>query len=129
MSGFNISEIENFRDFVDRIIFSSHLKLDGGALTKSFVDEVRINSDGLHLFTRFSIEKYNNWSMEMGDLVDVADFLIDSGGPILTFWMTKVFSFDETRLKIQVPKKVSPVDSQIIANYVFSKKEMKIILK
>ncbi|TFF89585.1 MAG: hypothetical protein EU549_00040 [Promethearchaeota archaeon] len=105
----------------------SHLKLDKGALTKAFVDEVRLNADNLHLFDRFSNEKFEKWQDNMGSLVDVADFMVDEGEPILIFWMTKIFSFHEKRLTIKVPKKLSPVDSQIVAKYVFSKDETKII--
>ncbi|MHA1271181.1 MAG: hypothetical protein ACTSPY_15410 [Candidatus Helarchaeota archaeon] len=105
----------------------SQLKIDGGALTKAFVDEVRINSDGLHLFNRFSGEKFTNWRNNMGDLVDVADFLLEAGADILTFWMTNIYCFDKKRLNIQVPKKLSPVDSLIIAQYTFTKDEVKVI--
>jgi len=127
IGGSKISDIETFKDFVDRIIYLSRLKLDGGALTKAFVDEVRINSDNLHNFKRFCNSEFEKWRQERGSLVDVADFLIHHGADILNFWMTKVFCFNEKKLKIDVPKMLSPVDCQIIAQYSFSKDELKII--
>ncbi|TFF86959.1 MAG: hypothetical protein EU551_00115 [Promethearchaeota archaeon] len=105
----------------------SKLKIDGGALTKAFIDEIRLNSDLLHHFNKLTVEKFKGWRDRMGDLVDIADFMLDEGDSILNYWMTKVFSFNEKHLKISVPKKLSPVDSQIVAKYTFSKEEAKII--
>ncbi|MBD3228307.1 MAG: hypothetical protein GF329_08960 [Candidatus Lokiarchaeota archaeon] len=107
----------------------SNLNLDEGALSKAFVDEVRLNADNLHTFDRMSKEKYEAWQSKMGSLVDIADFMVDEGEPILLYWMTEIFSFDNKRLTIKTPKKLSPVDSQIVAKYVFSKDETKIIEK
>jgi len=112
---------------VDRIVFMSQLKIESGAMTKAFIDEVKINSDQLFEFNKFSNNEFNKWKSEMGSLVDIADFLLENGESILTFWMTKVFCFEETRLTIKIPKRLSPVDSQIIAQYTYSKPELKII--
>ena len=71
--------------------------------------------------------KLENFPIQKPVAVFNPSLLLENGESILTFWMTKVFCFEETRLTIKIPKRLSPVDSQIIAQYTYSKPELKII--
>lgn len=122
MSGMADPALDRFEQFLDRIIGTSKLELEGGKLAKAFTSESQRSQLVLEDFYKAFEPRWNLWKRKKGSHM-ISPFIDEQGPYIFKIWLTFVFPFAYKRLVIDAEKGGSLVDAQGKVGYAYTPAE------
>ncbi|MHA1144648.1 MAG: hypothetical protein ACTSRW_07920 [Candidatus Helarchaeota archaeon] len=114
-----------FAVMIDRLIMFH--RLESSRITQAFEDEIRMNLDSAFAFEKELSTAWSKWLENKSNLGNYLGFFRKEGPNLFKFWLTNVFPFDASNLKIEFPIGPSPVDIILNFSYTFGEEEMKIL--
>ena len=114
--------LNRFEEFLDRVIGASKLELEGGKLSKAFLNESQRSKLVLDDFYRAFEPRWNLWKRKKGSHM-ISPFIDEQGPYIFKIWLTFVFPFAYKRLVIDAEKGGSLVDAQGKVGYAYTPAE------
>ncbi len=115
-----------FRDFIWRVLNSSKLRIQSGALQKAFQDEIALNAEATQKYHKSMEDIWESWK-ELNTTDFISQFVQDLGSTLFLMWLSDVFPFDFNRLSAQCPQGPSLEEALVDIQYKFSSEELKII--
>lgn len=118
--------LNRFEQFLDRVIGSSRLELEGGKLSKAFLNESQRSSFILNEFYDAFKPRWNFWKRKKGSH-QISPFIEDQGKYILKIWLTFVFPFNYQRVVVDAEKGGSLVDANGKVGYAYTPQERQVM--
>ena len=112
----------------ERIMSVSHFEISGGKLEKAIINEANHDQEVKNFYLSQFQPVWIKWTKAKGPHL-ISPFLEIVGPHIFIDYLTKLFSFDPTKLKVQIKKGKSNVDAIINLTYLYDKEELKILKK
>ncbi|MBD3228161.1 MAG: hypothetical protein GF329_08225 [Candidatus Lokiarchaeota archaeon] len=118
--------MQEFSNFVNRIIESSRLEIEGGKLSKAFLAEASRNNEKLTEFRNSFRPIWKKWKEDQGKHL-ISPFIEAHGNMIFRKWLTEIFPFQYYALRLSCKRGPSSVDAVMLVNYFYSPKELEVI--
>ncbi|NVM53861.1 MAG: hypothetical protein HWN66_09180 [Candidatus Helarchaeota archaeon] len=114
--------LNRFEKFLERVIGTSKLELEGGKLSKAFLKEAERSDFIINEFVNAFTPRWNFWKRKKGSHT-ISPFIENQGKYILKIWLTFVFPFNYRRVVVDAAKGSSLVDAQGKVGYAYTPKE------
>lgn len=111
-----------FAAMLDRLIMFH--RLESSRITIAFEEEIRMNLDQSFSFENDLRTAYQKWIGNRSNEGNYLGFFLKEGTNLFKTWMTSVFPFDLSNLKVDFPGGPSPVDVILEISYLFTEVEM-----
>ncbi|TFF88608.1 MAG: hypothetical protein EU549_02670 [Promethearchaeota archaeon] len=118
--------MQEFSNFVNRIIENSRLEINGGRLSKAFLAEASRKNEQLMKFKDDFRPIWDKWKKDQGKHL-ISPFIEAHGNIIFRKWLTEIFPFQYYSLRLSCKRGPSSVDAVMLLNYFYSPEELEII--
>ncbi|MHA1265815.1 MAG: hypothetical protein ACTSRS_11335 [Candidatus Helarchaeota archaeon] len=120
--------LTRFEQFLERVIGESKLELEGGKLSKAFLNESQRSSFILSEFFDAFTPRWDLWKRKRGSH-NISPFIEEQGRYFLKIWLTFIYPFNYRRLVVEAAKGGSLVDTNGMVGYAYTPEERAIIKK
>lgn len=122
------ASLARFEEFLDRVIGTSKLEVEGGKISKAFMEETERSQMVMEEFFKAFEPRWNWWKRKKGSH-QISPFIEDQGKYLLKIWLTFVYPFNFQRVVVEAVKGGSLVDAHGKVGYAYTPEERNLVKK